>query len=495
MDKEVSEYKQFIRKFPTYNILEYFSSESMDIYKNSENGIKMETIPYYDKKTGCKIGEVNFHIAQWDLLEVCFNSIKYGNDYRNKLVGKNEFYHLLNVTKTISEKLENAKDLNDDEIFKHLICISNMEFDFETLNIQNKFNRLYQIMTIINNMDEYDKTKKVNYINFKKKFKEITNIDYDKYIKCYMFIVVLSITRKNTNIMDLVNDIQFDVRKLGFTKKDIENIIVTQSREYTFYRQFDNWNILKYNPIVHSERFPNRYIITNIPALLLSFSEFMYWTIRNYYRDLKKLGFTNYFGHCFEFYLNEFLNYYKIKHEKIDESSDKMPDWKIETSQYVFLVEQKAAIYPIDTRTITSKNRIKLLSKYLDENIGEAFIQLNNYKISSDKTVIRVCLTFEDLYFTETIQELVLSKITTDDEYLNWVVPINDFEKLFIILSNNEQEFNTIIEKKIELEKMKYNNGRGFDKLLSAYKNDYILNVINYFKRILDEELEILKKI
>ena len=42
---------------------------------------------------------------------------------------------------------------------------------------------------------------------------------------------------------------------------------------------------------------------------------------------------------------------------------------------------------------------------------------------------------------------------------------------------------------------MKYNNGRGFDKLLSAYKNDYILNVINYFKRILDEELEILKKV
>lgn len=55
MDKEVSEYKQFIRKFPTYNILEYFSSESMDIYKNSENGIKMETIPYYDKKLDVKL--------------------------------------------------------------------------------------------------------------------------------------------------------------------------------------------------------------------------------------------------------------------------------------------------------------------------------------------------------------------------------------------------------------------------------------------------------
>lgn len=453
MDKKILEYQQFIRRFPTYNILEYFSSESMDIYKNYKMGIKIQNVPYYDKKTGYKIGETQFYITQWDLLEICFNSIKYGNDYRNKLVDKNEFYNLLNITKKISEKLENANALKNDDLYKHIICLSNMEFDFETPNIQNRFNRLYQIMTIINNMKKYDQTKKVNYINFEKKFKEITNIDYDKYIKCYMFIVILSTTRKNTNIMDLINDIKFDVSKLGFTKDDMKNIITTQSREYAFYRNFDNWNILKYNPIVHSDRFPNRYIITNIPALLLSFSEFMYWTIRNYYRNLKKLDFTNYFGHCFEFYLDEFLNHYKIKHEKIDESSDKMPDWKIETSQYIFLIEQKAAVYPIDTRTITSKNRIKLLNKYLDENIGKAFIQLNNYKISSNKKVIRICLTFEYLYFTENIQELVLPKIITDYEYLNWVVPIDDFEKLFIILISNEQEFNQIIEKKIELKK------------------------------------------
>lgn len=34
MDRELNEYKQYIRKFPTYNVLEYFSKESMDIYKN-----------------------------------------------------------------------------------------------------------------------------------------------------------------------------------------------------------------------------------------------------------------------------------------------------------------------------------------------------------------------------------------------------------------------------------------------------------------------------
>ena len=64
-----------------------------------------------------------------------------------------------------------------------------MEFDFENLNIQSKFNRLYHMMTIINQNKKYDQTNKVNYIDFKKKFYEITDIEYDKYIKCYMIII------------------------------------------------------------------------------------------------------------------------------------------------------------------------------------------------------------------------------------------------------------------------------------------------------------------
>ena len=163
-----------------------------------------------------------------------------------------------------------------------------MEFDFEISHIRSKFNRLYHIMCVINNNSKFNQNEEVNYINFNEKFKEITNIDYDKYIRCYMFIVLLSVGRPNTNIMDLVDDIKFDVEKLGFTLDDIKNIIIYQSKEYSFYRKFNNWNILKYNPIVHSEKFNNKYIISNISALIISFSEFMYWTIRNYFCKLAK---------------------------------------------------------------------------------------------------------------------------------------------------------------------------------------------------------------
>ena len=497
MDEELKEYRQYVRRFPTYNVLEYFSKESKDIYNNYKIGIKMEKVPLYNKKTGHKLGEHDFDITQWNLIETCFNSIKYGNDYRNSIMDRNDFYTLLNKTKIISSKLENASCIKHKDIYKHLICIANMEFDFEITNVHSRFNRLYHIMNVINNNPKYDQTKRVNYINFNKKFEEITNIDYNKYIKCYMFIVLLSVNRVDTNIIDLIDKIQFDVNKLGFTKDDIKNIIISQSRDYTFYRQFDNWNMLKYYPIVHSEKFNNKYIISNISALINSFSEFMYWTIRNYYCNLKSQDFTNYFGHCFEYYLNDFFDEYKIKHEKIDENNDKIPDWKVETDDYVFLIEQKAALYPIETRTITSKKRFTILDKYLKDNIEKAFAQLNNYKISTNKTIIRICLTFEQIFITEIIQEIVLSRINNIkiDDCLNWIVPIDDFEKLFIILSKDKQEFNKIIKKKIKLEKEKYGNGRGFDTILAKYKNDYVLNRINYFERITDEMRRVLKNL
>lgn len=494
MNQELYEFKQYIRKFPTYNLLEVFFDESTDIYKNYNNGTRLDTVPIYNKKTGYKIGEYPFYISQWDLLEVCFYSIKYGNDYRFNKIDKNELYTILNKNRHISEKLENVSAFEDKDLYKHLICITNMEFDFETLNIQSKFNRLYHIITIINSNSNYDQTSKVCYIDLKKKFYEITKIDYHKYIKCYMLITILATTRKDSNFMSIVKDIQFDVEKLGFTKKDIEKIISIQSKEYSFYKDFDNWNILKYNPIVHSQKYQDKYIITNIPALLISFSEFIYWTIRNYYNSIESRDFTTYFGHCFEYYLNDFFIEYNINAEKIDEDNDKKPDWKIETNNYIFLIEQKAGLYPMDTRSITSNNRFDALNSYLKNNIEKAFIQLNNYKIKSNKIIIRICLTFEQIYMTELVKEIVLSTISNiTDQHLNWIVPINEFEKLFIILSEDEDKFNSIIEEKIRLEKNLDKNGRGFDKLLDTYKNKYTNEKIDYFHQILNEELEILK--
>lgn len=496
MERELYAYKQYIRKYPTYSLLEYFSLEALDIYNNHEKGVKMEKIPYYDKKNLIKKGERNFLITQWELLEVCFNSIKYGNDYRNNKITRKDFYDLLNYTRNISVKLEKAESMTELEIHKHLVCITNMEFDLESPNIKGRFNRMYHIMFIINKNKKYNQTKEVSYIDLEKKFYDITNIEYIKFINCYMIICLLSIVRKNTNIMEIIKDIKFDITKLGFTLEDVKRIISLQCKEYDFYKDKNNWNILKYNPIVHSTKYTNKYIISNVSALMISFSEFSYWTIRNYYCDIKSQKFTNYFGHCFEFYLNDLFTTYDIKAKKLKEKiNEKTPDWKLETNKFIFLIEQKSALFPIETRTITAGERFNKLDKYIKDNIVVAFEQLNNYEEISSKKVIRICLMYEKIYAIEDLQDIALSNVKLNsDWYLNWIMSIDEFEKLMFLLHKNEDTFNKLIIKKIKLEMENSSNGKSFDMILSDYKNDYIENKINYFQNIIRNDMELLKE-
>ena len=478
-----TEYKQYIRKFATCDVLEHFSKESINIYNDTELGGKFEKVDLYDKSTGTKIGTHQFHIAQWDLLEICFNSIKYSNDFRNGEIDRNNYYNLILATQKQEEILENASELiSADNILKHLLCIANMEFDLEKITMKNRFNRIYHIMTNINKNPKYNQTDKVCYIDFSKKFYEITSFDYDTYAKGYFIICALVIGFKEPDILSIIERIDFDISIFGITKEQLMSILSLQSRDYEFYKKYDNWNILKYFPIVKTKK-NSKFIISNLSALLICFSESMYWTIRDYYCEQNSRNFTSYFGHCFEFYLNELFETYDINAEKLEEDVvKKRPDWRLETSDYIFYIEQKASLYPMDTRSIISKKRINILDNYIKSNITKAFIQLNSYDEPTGKIIIRMCLMFENINIPEIIQDLVLPQINLKgEEYLNWIISINEFEKLIYILSNDKEKFNNIIKEKIELEKSKSNSGRGFDKLLSEEKNDFIINKINYF--------------
>ncbi len=483
------DYKQYIRKFATSEILKHYSKESIEIYKNSEYGVKYEEVPLYNKKTGVQIGTHTFFITPWELLEICFNSIKYGNDYRNNKIDKEDnkdaHYNIISKTKQRSEALESASDFSREDILKHMICISNMEFDLEIINIRNKFNRIHHIMIEINKSPNYPQSNDVCYIDFSEKFKEITNLDYYTYTKGYFLICILAIAGNDSDILSLISRLECELSVFGITKEQLLDIISLQAREYEFYKRYDNWNILKYYPIVKTQK-EHRYIISNMSALLNCFSEYMYWTIRNYYCNLGSRDFTAYFGHCFEYYLRDLFDTYNINAQKlIEDQIKKKPDWKLETENYVFYIEQKASLYPMDTRSITSNKRIKTLDNYIKSNIIKAFTQLNSHSETTEKPIIRMCLMFENINFPETVQELALAQVDLkSEEHLNWIISINEFEKLMYILSTDVEKFNIIIDKKIELERTKSNDGRGFDTLLKDESNDFINNKINYFDNI-----------
>jgi len=499
IEKAEERYQKFIRRFTTCDLLEYFSKKSIEAYQNKEKGFTMTDVPYYNKRTGEKGITKNFGYGQWELIQVCYSAIKYSNDYRGDKVNESWFYHLINENKIYEQKLEDVKDIDRLKLYEHLQCLTNIQFDFQRINVVSSFNRMYHIFININKNPTYNQTNEVCYIDFDKMFKEITGIECEKFIKIYLLLILLTTGRKNTNLYDLIKDIQFDVFKLGFSKEDIASVIKLQSKDYSFYKGTDNWNLLRFYPIVKTDKDENKYIISNIYSLMLSFPNAIYWIIRNHYFEKNSNDFTIYFGECFENYLKELFEYYNINHTKLKESKKqkvKTPDWKVETDRYIFLIEQKSALFPIDTRTITKEERYKKLEDFFDKNIVKAFKQLNDYEINdTSKTVIRICLTFEKIYMEENAKYIVEQKMNfKTDKNLNWIVNIDEFEILMHLLSTNEAEFNKLIQKKIYLEVSEDKNGRNFEKLLGGYKYDYATKKLNHFDIIVDDIKENLKE-
>lgn len=483
----MDEYVKFIRKFAVYDVLEYISNESYDISKNYDGEVKYEKIYTFNKKTKEAI-QRTLIITQWDLLEASFNAIVYGTDYRSKKFKREDFIEYINLTKKNNEQLEKANEFKEEDLIAHIICLLNKQIPYQNKMTLSGFNRLYHIMLVINKDKKYDQTHQVNYIDFESKFLEITGMEMKKFIICYLNISLLSLIRYKEDILDIPEVVFPFLGKVGITKNDIVKAIKLQSCQYEFYKkEYTNSNILMGYPIVRSERFKDKYIITNYSALNINLSTVVYWIIKNYYHEKKSSAFTEYFGHCFEFYLSDFFNSYDIKATKIKETSKKMPDWILETNKYIFLIEQKSGLLPIDVKSNTAEKRFKALQKYITDNFYNTFEQLNNYTPSSNKITIRMCLTFENIYGTEEIQSIVLKKYEDKEDYhLNWIICIDDFEKLFNLYTKDEIEFNKIIENKIELKRNKDNNGRNFGKLLNNLPNDYALNKINYIDIIIE---------
>lgn len=378
------------------------------------------------------------------------------------------------------------------QIFEHLQCITNIQFEFESLAVSPSFNRMYQILFNINENKQYDQSSTSNYINFKEKFKEITNINMQRFVEIYFFVILLAYV-SNWPICNYTEYSKESLKKFGFTKDEIIQFLELQGKDYSFYRQTNNWNLLRFYPIVKTNNKSSKYIVSNIFAALLSLPNSIYWIIRNYYNSINSREFTAYFGNCFEYYFKEVLDFYKIKYKKLIESTrrgQKMPDWEIETDKYILLIEQKATLFPIETRTITKEERYESIENYLNNTIIKAFKQLNAYNPETEKTIIRICLTFEEIYMEENVKKIIkeLAKFNFDSKS-NWIVNIGEMEILMELLANNKDDFNKVIEEKLYLEDVYDNNGRSLSHLFRKMKLNY-----NYANCEIDNYGKLIKK-
>lgn len=476
LEKAEEELRSILRKYPTDKLLEYISNKSMKIDLD-QRGV---------------VFEKNIMYSQWELTQLSYYSIKYSNDYRNinYKINEKDFYILLNANRKYDNCMENIKDMNKIKILEHMQCLTNVQFDYQQNRMISRFNRMYKILIDINQNKEYIKDTKI-YINFDEKFKEITGIEICKFIKIYLLIILFIIKIKDNEVLDIYNIIKGDIEKIGITEKECLMAIEYYSKNYEYYRDCNNWNSLKFYPIVKTNK-NEKYILTNIGSFMISFPDIEYWIIRNYYKEQGSRDFTSYFGECFEIYLKEMFEFYNINAEKLKEDGkNKIPDWRIETKKYTILVEQKAALFPIDARVTTSENRYDAIEKYF-ENIKKAFEQLNSFQIeNNNKMIIRICLTYETIHMIENAQDIIREKMEFSNEiYLNWILNIDEFENLMELLNQSEEEFENIIEKKINLEKIDSNDGKSFEAMFEKLESDYVREEINYFNHLIKEILK-----
>ena len=161
IEKAKDKYERFIRNYTTCDLLEYFSMKSIEAFQDGKKAFTILDLPYYTSK-GIRGITKNFSYGQWELVQVSFSSIKYSNDYRGKKVNESDFYKLLNENKIYDEKAENVEGIDSIKLFEHLQCLTNVQFDFQTLQTTHKFNRIYQIMMCINKNSNYDQSQAVD---------------------------------------------------------------------------------------------------------------------------------------------------------------------------------------------------------------------------------------------------------------------------------------------------------------------------------------------
>lgn len=484
------EFIKIIKKYSTMELIKFCSKLSIEMYNNKEP-FKIETFPYY-YKNGVKAGEHEFIYAQHEIVNLIYLSILYGNDYRKVKMDKNEFVNTLDKLKKYKNELS-GKDKKIVERHQEFFAILfNEQIEFQKTNLSiNRFNRICYIFDYINKKYK----DHPEYIDFEEEVKKITGMSIAEYNEINLFITLLTVGSKNSDLTNMINTMELNLDKLSFNKENITDFINKNAKGYTFFRDEDNgtenWNNLKYSPLIKTDK-DGHVLVANLFSFIISFSTRLYWLVRNKYKDLGSQKFTNYFGYCFEMYLEELLSFYKVKnYKKIQENQVEQPDWLIETKDYNFVIEQKATLFTLGSRETTLEKKYEEVEKFV-RVIKKAMSQLAKYKVSNDKITLRICLTFEEVDGIEPIQELATKDLKVEDKELYWLVNISDFEKLVYLMQNNYDEFKKIIEKKIELEKTYDKNGRSFERIL-PYENHYVKSKLDYFKNISNDIVEKLR--
>lgn len=488
--REKEEYIQFIRRFKLSSILNACGEMSKYIFYNPSfsKGVAEKDVGILKRNGGFE--KFTVQIFQWELLKFAFDAIKHCNEHRNKEMKETDLLFALDKLKKY-ENAEQGKVISKENAMDFMNVLVNEQAYFQEYRIDQEYSRIYKMFHDINKNPKYIQNDTVGYIDLSEEFKRIVGYDIIDY---YTLSMVAYGAVANKSNVELNKELKVYLGE-KITLEKILEFLEDNSVTIEQLKAEETYSLLKLYPIVNLG--DGRFFMVNVFAYLKNIPGRIYWNIRDKFAKYKSQKFTNYFGYCFECYVEEVLNTYLSKemYSKIDESENgKKADWKIETNKYLILVEQKATLFRInasDTTPAFVDEAIDAIDYFTKRTVGEAFEQLKTTNIDTDKEVVRIFVPYEKIYMEEPYVDEAKQELKVPQEEQYWIVNIEDFENLIATLGNDEEKFNEVVEKKSLLERNNDKNGRSLSKINdSEYLGDYFRK-IDVFEKHIREGLKI----
>ncbi len=423
------------------------------------------------------------YVSAWNLTDLAYLSIKNSNGKGKCTPCLRDLYGLVNLytgydnekSKTEYEKYDNDQD----KILSITIGHSQKQFLYqETHLLYNNYFRNSEILKQI--LEEVENDLNINEI-----FIQNTSFNYEEFNT--LLLALLTFIYKSGEISTINVEKMITDNSPIINEENLLKVLKLYSSSYDEIRTSTlEENIFLTKPVIRMR--DNTFLIINSFLLIKLLSDGVYWQIRNHFFSKKSQDFINVFGEYSEKYVQKVLEkYVKVDNfsKIMDNGVSKISDWKIISSKYTLLIEQKSTLASIKIKTLYPD--LIELKKYI-KKYEEAVEQLNSSErqlnIDYNKSV-KMILYFENLYVSEVIKDTLMKELNLNhNENSNlFFISIEEFEILMAIYSISVDFFDKIIEEKIELEKTNSpSTGSSFNIIFNKYKifnNLHITELIN----------------
>lgn len=495
--ENVRDFIGYIKEYSTENFIYTFAEISIEIYKNhlkgnGEEGLHCtKTFPLNILSHGFLPQTVPVMLSAWEIPDMVYASICNTNDYRKRVVTKDEIGRIVNLyrgyvdDKPGSEYLKYA-ELAD--IFKYLTGITSEQFRHEALGwvIQN-FNRNYHMLLGSSKISR-DKILNINEI-----VQKTFGMSVDELLTIELIIVWLC--SRDAKPLSAPEDLYYKKTGSFLTKENLRRVIEYYSTTYEEVRNSKLEKQIFYSkPFVCTQK-SKEYIMISMYLLQMVIADGLYWLIRDYYLN-NKMGqaYMNAFGEMFEDYFEELMIEYMPDDSwhKIETGKKKSADYYLEIENAVFLFELKSGLMRIGGRQQTPN--IDQIDDFYRRNIVEAYEQLKNSAedYQGTKPVIKIFLLYEFSNNTQLIMSSIPKIFDNDKEC--YIMSIQDLEIFLSTYKNERGKFDRVVEVMLNKSSLKteYSSVLNILNDQQAIKNFHFVEEKDYLKKIVDKlEIEL----